>query len=360
MYRLSQVRRIACAGVLVPLLLGTAFVGWVALAGSDSRGKRTIDADFAQVTLAGLDEQRIGTINPVGVTRAPKRVKRLRIDTPGVYENILVDGEWSDERLVRITANGVVLRNCEIRNSTRNAIEVYADDVLIENCHIHHVVRGTFDHPVDAHGITGRPTRLVVRNCDIHHISGDALQFDPDRGAWDDVLIENCTLWTGPLEQNAAGFRKGERPGENAVDTKCNPANPRSRLVIRNCLFYGWKDGHIENQAALNLKEQIDAIVENCVFRDNEICFRLRGDTGRGNANVRIHRCAIYSSAIGIRTEDRLGNLRIDGLGFGNRVDRKMHIDKGILGPGYETRNEFTAPPEIETLLKDGVHLDDL
>jgi hypothetical protein len=40
---------------------------------------------------------------------------------------------------------------------------------------------------------------LVIRNCDIGLVSGDSVQFDPDRGVWDDVLVENCTLWTGPL-----------------------------------------------------------------------------------------------------------------------------------------------------------------
>ena len=328
--------------------------GWGAEESSRHQMSVTAKADWLRTVGEHADERRVGTIGPVGTKESPRRVRRLRITESGVYENILVDGGWSNERLVRITADDVVLRNCEIRNGLQNAIEIYADDILIENCHIHHVVRGTFDSPLDAHGVTGRPRRLVVRNCDIHHVSGDALQFDPDRDDWNDVLIENCTLWTGPLERNAGGFREGQRPGENGVDTKCDPANERSRMVLRNCLLYGWGQGQIDNQAALNLKEKVAVVVENCVFRDNDICFRLRGDTGRGNADVTIRRCAIYESKIGIRAEDRIANLSVDSLGFGDEVIRRMHIDRGVIGPGFVMRNEFAAP-EIDSVLKDGV-----
>ncbi|HEX6983971.1 MAG TPA: right-handed parallel beta-helix repeat-containing protein, partial [Planctomycetaceae bacterium] len=228
----------------------------------------------------------IGVRGEIGPKGEPTRASRLVVRESGVYENYLIDGGWKEQRLVRISADAVVLRNCEIRNGLNNAVEVYGDDVLIENCRIHHVLRGTFAKQADAHGVTGRPRRLVVRNCEIYQVSGDALQFDPGRDAWGDVLIENCELWTGPLTEDAAGFRRGERPGENAVDTKTDPKNPPARLVIRNCFLHGWGDGQISVQAALNLKERLNALVENCAFRDNDVCFRLRGDTGRGNADV--------------------------------------------------------------------------
>ena len=118
---------------------------------------------------------------------------------------------------MKITADGVTLRNCEIRHGRHNAVTVSAKDVLIDSCKIHRVLAGTFDDQRDAHGITGRPTNLTVRNCDIGLVSGDAIQFDPGRGPWDDVLIENCTLWTGPLPEDAAGFRRGERPGTDVA-----------------------------------------------------------------------------------------------------------------------------------------------
>ena len=182
---------------------------------------------------------------------------------------------------MKIQADGVTLRNCEIRHGTHNAVTVYASDVVIDSCKIHHALAGTYAEQQDAHGITGRPTNLTIRNCDIGLTSGDSIQFDPGRGPWDNVLVEGCTLWTAPLPEDAAGFKKGQRPGENAIDTKQGIANPRSRLTIRDCLFYGWNQpGPIGNMAALNLKNHVQVLVERCLFRDNEICFRVRGGSG--------------------------------------------------------------------------------
>jgi hypothetical protein len=85
-----------------------------------------------------------GLTGPVGADTRARRVKTLRITEPGVYENILVDGEWAQEDLVRILADNVVLRNCTIRHGRRDGIEVYARNVRIENCHIHHLLNQTF------------------------------------------------------------------------------------------------------------------------------------------------------------------------------------------------------------------------
>src|SRR5690606_14835870 len=66
----------------------------------------------------------IGAASDAGCLANPKRVRRLRISEPGVYENILVDGEWSESTLVKIEADGVTLRHCEIRNGKHNGITV--------------------------------------------------------------------------------------------------------------------------------------------------------------------------------------------------------------------------------------------
>jgi len=296
----------------------------------------------------------VGCRGHVGCLENPKQVRRLQITEPGVYENYLVDGGFLARNLVKINADGVTLRNCEIRNGGHNAVTVYARDVLIENCKIHHLLAGTFKDQKDAHGITGRPHNLVVRNCAIYYFSGDALQFDPDRDPWDNVLVENCTLWTGPLPQNAAGFRKGERPGENAVDTKNFKANPRARIGIRDCLMFGFGDGQIVNQAALNLKENIRAEVTGCVLAANDICFRLRGDTGpRGGALVTIRDCAIYRSKIGLRMEDAIENLRVEHLGVAPDVLRPYTTAAGD-PRGYVNQGQFVPPP-IREVIREGV-----
>jgi hypothetical protein len=282
----------------------------------------------------------------------PQRVQRLSINRPGVYENILVDGEWTDGTLVKINADDVTLRNCEVRHGTHNAVTVYASNVVIDSCKIHHVLAGTFEQQRDAHGITGRPTNLTIRNCDIGLTSGDSIQFDPGRAPWDNVLIENCTLWTAPLSDDAAGFKRGQRPGENAVDTKQRSANPRSRMTIRNCLFFGWRQpASISNMAALNLKNHVEVQVENCLFRDNEICFRVRGGEGEyGGARVTIENCAVYQSQVAVRAEDKIRDLKIRRLGFGEGVENKLDSAGGGAGPGFENAGEFQPPPFDEAL----------
>lgn len=293
----------------------------------------------------GSSGSPVGASGKVGCSNNPNRVQRLSITKPGVYEDFLVDGGWVSRNLVKINADGVTLRNCEIRNGRHNAVTVYAKNVLIENCKIHHLLAGTFKGQKDAHGITGQPTNLVIRNCEIYYVSGDAVQFDPDRNPWGKVLLENCTFWTGPLPEDAAGFRRGERPGENAVDTKQQESNPRSYMAIKNCLMYGWGEGQITNQAALNLKNHVQVDVAGCVLADNDICFRLRGDTGsRGGALVTIRDCAVYRSKIAVRMEDAIENLKIFNLGIGDGILRSYQTAAGK-PRGYVNQGEFTPPP---------------
>jgi hypothetical protein len=296
----------------------------------------------------------VGAAADTGCGKSPQKVQRLQISKAGTYENYLVDGRWVERNLVKITSSKVILRNSEIRNGGHNAVAVYSDDVLIEGCRIHHLLAGTFAEQKDAHGVTGRPGKLTIRNCEIYLVSGDCLQFDPGRGPWGEVLVENCTFWTGPLPAAGSGFRKGEVPGENAVDTKQLAKNPRSRMILRRCLFYGWKNGPIRNMAAVNLKENVRVSVEDCIFRDNEISFRLRGgSTGRGGALVDISDCAVYRSAVALRIEDGILDLKIRRLGIGAGVLREIRMAGGGAGRGFRLDEKYEAPP-VEDVLQVG------
>jgi hypothetical protein len=308
-------------------------------------------------SFAAADEKppAIGASGPVGCREDAKRIQRLTIDKPGVYENLLIDGEWVESTLVKITSDNVTLRNCEIRHGRHNALTIVAKDVVVESCKIHRVLAGTYADQKDAHGITGRPTNLTIRNCDIGLTSGDSIQFDPGRGEWGDVLVENCTLWTAPLPEDAAGFKRGERPGENAIDTKQRTSNSRSQITIRNCLMYGWNQpSQISNMAALNLKNYVAARVENCLFRDNEICFRVRGGTGDyGGAQVAIENCAVYDSQIAIRAEDRV-ELKVTRLGLGGGIKRNVVLAGGGAASDLSALDTF-QPPKFEDALAGGL-----
>jgi hypothetical protein len=301
---------------------------------------------LAWAAAAVVAGERIGADATAGCLASPRMVDRLEIDQSGVYENYLVDCAWASGNRVKITADDVVLRHCEIRHATGNGVGVFAANVTIEGCRIHHLLKGSFEDQQDAHGITGRPQKLVIRNCDIGLVSGDCLQFDPDRHPWGDVLVENCTLWTGPLPADTAGFKAGQRPGENAFDSKTPPDGPRPKITFRRCLFYGWNQpGQINLLAALNLKENVDAVVEDCAFRDCQAAFRLRGPGSRGGALVKIENCGVYDSAVAVRMEDALEHLTIRGLGFGPGVERRYHQVGGGPWPGYSNTGERELPP---------------
>ena len=306
--------------------------------------------------LAALFAQSpVGTDGRVGCLNNPKKVSRLEITKPGVYENFLLDGNGAGGNLVKITADNVTVRHCEIRNGSGNAIGVFAPNVVIENCRIHHMLSGSFQGQNDAHGIAGRWGNVVIRNCDIGLVSGDCIQFDPDRASSGSLTIERCHLWTGPLPNDAAGFKAGERPGENAVDTKTKPGGPRCDLKIHRCLMHGFSQpAQISNVAALNLKENVDAEVKECILYDNEIAFRVRGPGKRGGSHVSIMDCAIYDTQSGVRAEDRIEQLKIIGLGFGKGVGERIKFVNGKAGPGYENKGEHAAPA-MDTLLKTGI-----
>ena len=290
-------------------------------------------------------EKPVGVQGKIGCRANPTRVKRLLITKPGLYENYLVDSQWEGGNRVKVTADNVTIRNCEIRNATGNGIGVFGKNTVIENCRIHHLLNSTYADQSDAHGVTGRWSNVTIRNSEIYYVSGDCVQFDPDRQSHGNVLIEDCTFWTGPLPHDAAGFKRGERPGENAFDSKTPATGPRNKIVIRNCLMYGWKQpAQINLMAALNLKENIHATVENCLFQDNQVCLRLRGPGSRGGALVEVKSCAIYNSAVGVRMEDGLRDLKIDLLGFGNGVTREFHRVGRSPFPGFENKRPFRAP----------------
>lgn len=297
---------------------------------------------------------KFGLLAPVGpqgtAKPSPAGAKRWDIDQPGVYENYRIDLGFADVDAVRIKADGVVLKHCALLNGRRDAIEVYADDVTIDSCRIRNFLAGTFKEQADAHGITGRGNRITIRNCEIACCSGDAWQMDPGREPWSDVVLEYCDIWTAPLAEDAGGFKRGEQPGENGVDTKQEANHPRSKLTIRNCIFHGYRSsGYIGMPAALNLKDHVEVLIENCVFYDNFVALRLRGPGSHGGALVTVRDCYFYDCETAVRMEDKMERLEIIRPRFGHGVKRRyQHV--GGKPISLEIEEEQDAPP-LATLL---------
>lgn len=252
----------------------------------------------------------------------------LRVDHAHlVVEDLVLDGQYGDADAVDINddAHFLILRRCEVRHAGRDCVDMGApQDVLIEECLIHHCLNAT-DGRTDAHGVTGGAMqRLTIRDTEIHSFSGDGVQLDPGRDlpGWDDLVIEGCRIWLAPLPQAANGFAAGTVPGENAVDTKTHNDAPRATLIIRDTAISGFRAGMINNMAALNLKENIDALLARVTLWDNEIALRLRGPTTDHPAGawVQAQNVVIYDSDVAVRYEDDIENLRLWHVTIGGDV----------------------------------------
>jgi len=282
-----------------------------------------------------LTSLRAGTAQLPITLRAAKGRGSTIITAPGrvltvghayvTVDGLVLDGQFGGDDLVRVASGATrfVLKNTEVRRTSRDAIDMGAvQDVLIEGALIHHALNSAGGR-TDAHGIVaGAARRLTIRNTEIHTFSGDAVQVDPGRSSpgWSDVLIEGCRFWLQPLPAAVNGFPAGTVPGENAVDTKASLTLPRAKLTIRNTEAFGFRGGVIGNMAAFNIKENVDAIVDGVTVYNSEIAFRLRAP-----AWVRVQNVVIHSVAYGIRYEDNIENLRLWNSTFGGAVDRPFY-----------------------------------
>jgi hypothetical protein len=277
-----------------------------------------------------------------------------------VLSDLEVDHQKGASDAIRIrSAESCTLRNIRVHNGTRDGIDAdRAHGLLIEDVEIHHLLSGSYGSEDDAHGIAITSTNgVTVRRANIHHVSGDSVQVDPNRipGAIsDNIVIEDSELWTGPLLTDFnTGWRAGNSPGENAIDTKVLQsgfANEiRMRITLRNVTAYGWTAiPQISNRAAFNLKEKITANLDRVTVYDSQIAFRIRG--GLGNADTTISNAVIYDVDTAVRAEDGILNLRVFNSTFGNGVGQ--HLQHAGSSSGVSTwdwrNNAFVGSKPIE------------
>jgi hypothetical protein len=244
-----------------------------------------------------------------------------------VVDGLVLDSQYAADDTVRVTSSGdfLVLRNSEIRRSSKDLIDMAAPEgVLVEGSLLHHALNAAGGR-TDAHGIVAGAVRdLTIRATEIHTFSGDGLQLDPGRAApgWDRVTIERSKIWLAPLPAPENGFAAGVVPGENAVDTKAASTNVRSRITIRDTVTSGFRGGLINNMAAFNFKEYVDATVDGVTVFDSEIAFRLRGPAD--GALVLVKNAVVYDVTTAFRYEEDVQNLRIWNSTVGRNVSRSF------------------------------------
>jgi hypothetical protein len=356
--RVQAAVRLAVLGIALATAAPARATEWFVAPGGSGTGSN--DAPFGRIQEAINAAQagdtvtvRAGTYNEslrttrAGTAKAPITLRAatpraaivtatgrvLSVEHPYfVVDGIVFDGQYGSSRTISVTsaANFWVLRNAEVRRSGRDCVSLSAPaGVLVENSLIHHCLNSAGGR-TDAHGITGGAIQgLTIRGTEIHTFSGDAIQFDPSRSApgWTDLTIEDCYIWLAPLSQAENGFPAGTVTGENALDTKTYVNGPRARVTVRNTVASGFRGGLIADQAAFNLKENIDALVDRVTVFDSEIAFRLRGPTSGvpHGAWVTVQSAVIYRVDQAIRYEDNIENPHIWNTTLGLGVARPFN-----------------------------------
>lgn len=267
------------------------------------------------------------------------------IDQPYItLENLVIEGGWRQVDTVKIRSTGdyCTLKGLTIRNTMRDAIDMSGPTgVLVEDCVIHDAIWFNNGQRNDAHGIvTGGVQNLTIRDTEIYYVSGDALQFQYN--GWDNVTVENCLLWNGPLPSARGGAPAEARPGENAIDTKYYASDGRGRLTVTNTIAHGWRSDYISNAAAYNIKHNVDVIFNGTTVYDSEIAFRLRGpaSSSKGGAWVTVNNAVVYNADKAVRYEDEIENLKIRHMTFGSGIPTPFQSAGGY-GSGFEVLNSL-------------------
>ncbi len=218
-------------------------------------------------------------------------------------------------------ADFLELLDVEVRRSGADCIDLHTvQGVLIANSSIHHCV-GTDEGVIaDGHGVTGDSVfDLEIRDTEMYLFSGDAVQMSPPRLAWDNLSIRRCTLWIGVLDEDAGIIRAGVVIGENALDTKVgdplNGSGEFPRVVVEDTVAYGFRDFQT-NQAAFNLKERVDVLIDRVTVYDSELAFRMRGP----DAVLRVQTAVVYDVDAMVRYEDGLTGAQILATTVGGLV----------------------------------------
>lgn len=291
-----------------------------------------------------------------GTVQIVRRGRVLTVNHPHiVVEGFVFDGGYGADDTVRVgaAANDFVLRDCEVRRSSRDLIDLAgAPDTLIERCLLHHALNAAGGR-TDAHAIAAGPVRgLTIRDSEIHTFSGDGLQVDPSRAAqgWTNVLVERVNFWLAPLPRAENGFAAGTVPGENAVDTKTSGSGARATLRLREVAARGFENGLITNIAAFNLKERVDVTAERVTVSQSNIAFRVRGAAGPGGgARLTLTNAVFDAVAVAVRYEDGVQDLRIRHTTFGSGV-RQAFRSAGGASPAPDVRNSLflgRRPPGV-------------
>lgn len=197
---------------------------------------------------------------------------KLRIIGGAAYWNVedLTIVSKEDGARIEAPAHHITLRRLDLSGGTGYGVRVGTDvtNVTIESSHIHNFDAGS----ADAHGVgIMTASNIVVRNCDIHNTSGDAVQVNtpdyPGYKRWaSNVLIENNRL---------------HETRENAVDIKSS-----RNVTVRGNQMWGFRA--VSTSTGMALQVQYDS--QDVVIERNQIWDAEQGiEISRGKKNGQVY-----------------------------------------------------------------------
>ena len=136
-----------------------------------------------------------------------------------VVDGLVLDGQYAADDTVRVTSSGdfLVLRNTEVRRSSKDLIDMAAPEgVLIEGSLLHHALNAAGGR-TDAHGIVAGAVRdLTIRATEIHTFSGDGAAGRPGPcgaglGSGDDRGLEDLAGAAAGAGERLRGGRRARR-----------------------------------------------------------------------------------------------------------------------------------------------------
>jgi hypothetical protein len=313
------------------------------------------------VNVSGSGPDRMITVKAENPGKAVFSRKGMAARVEGSFiriQGLVFDAQYGDATCVRATGEHLQFVACEIRRagtvdgkSWGDGLQLYdSAHCVIERCHIHHCLASPGGQRQDSHGVRITHSHdVTIRGCTIELVSGDCVQADPDRKAWDDVLIEGSTLSGGPCPADDPfahpHFAAGAYTAENAVDTKCprDAGAPRPKITIRDCVLRGFRG--IDNAAAFNVKETCDAVIDRCTVHDSQIGLRLRAP-----ARVKVTNGVLYDNDTHCRYEDGIPRLYVYHCTFGAFTGKGRGFFQEVgPSPDLRVRNCLflgTAPPQ--------------
>jgi hypothetical protein len=156
-----------------------------------------------------------------------------------VFDGLTIDHAGGSSDAVKINASHITIKNCEIRNGTREGIAIErASDVTIQDCSIHDFMWIEGGTRNDAHcimidtGISSTINGIVIQRCTIQRCSGDGTQIFGETGQDIATYAKNVSFLSNTFIDGTA-TNSGQT--ENAIDMKAGDG-----VTIRGNVMRGY------------------------------------------------------------------------------------------------------------------------